>query len=365
MPKLDEKLKEDLESDAKEYFYEEKTHTLHADKSQPQAPSLSTLKKIGLNAVGILAGVTVVPGFLAANALYNLALNRSKGRMDFMQRPEINNNPEATKTYEQYREEREKIQYLHWISENVEKQPVEMLSQDGLKLFAYVIVNPAAERRWMVLIHGYASTHDMFGPQAKAFFDAGFSLLLPDLRGHGNSGGNAIGMGWPDRRDIVQWIDKLVADYGAESIALYGISMGSATVMMTSGEPLPPQVKAAVADCGYTSVEAEFRYLLRVLFGLMPFPLLYYTSLICRLRAGYFFSQASSVKQLRKAKIPMLFIHGDRDRFVPYFMLQQVCDAAACPKEMLTVAGAGHGDSCYVDPEKYFQTVSAFLQKNC
>ena len=84
--------------------------------------------------------------------------------------------------------------------------------------------------------------------------EMGFTVLMPGLRGHGESTGHYIGMGWHNRLDMLRWIDEIVRDDPEAEIVLFGISMGGATVMMTSGEALPPNVKVIVEDCGYTSV---------------------------------------------------------------------------------------------------------------
>ncbi|NOU73800.1 alpha/beta fold hydrolase [Paenibacillus sp. LMG 31458] len=157
------------------------------------------------------------------------------------------------------------------------------------------------------------------GKLAQMYKDTlGFNVLIPDARGHGRSEGHYIGFGWPERKDYVQWIDKVIEHMGEQSkIVLHGVSMGGATVMMTSGEALPPNVKAIVEDCGYTTAKDQLAYQLKRMYRLPIFPLLHLTSLLTKLRAGYFFGEASALDQLQKSKTPMLFIHGDADLFVP------------------------------------------------
>ena len=199
---------------------------------------------------------------------------------------------------------------------------------------------------------------------AKMFHDLGYNVLVPDARGHGRSEGDYIGFGWPERKDYVQWIDKILAETGqSQQIVLYGVSMGAATVMMTSGEKLPNNVKAIIEDCGYSSVDEELAYQLKDMFNLPSFPLIQVTSLITKIRAGYFFGEASAVDQLTKNTKPMLFIHGDADTFVPYNMLAKVYAATKGPKEKYVVKGAEHAKAYQADPEKYQQTVKEFLAK--
>ena len=189
----------------------------------------------------------------------------------------------------------------------------------------------------------------------------GWNALLPDLRGCGDSEGEYIGMGWPDRKDMLQWINWIIArDQGAQ-IVLHGISMGGATVMMTAGEALPGNVKAVVEDCGYTSVWDIFADELDYLFHLPAFPLLNIASGISTLRAGYSFTEASALKQIAKAQVPVLFIHGSEDNFVHTDMVYPLYDACSAEKQLLVVEGAGHGNSSNHAPDLYFETVFSFL----
>lgn len=239
-----------------------------------------------------------------------------------------------------------------------------LTSEDGLALKARYFPQEDSHR-YAIICHGYGGNGaQMFG-YARQFYNMGCSVLVPDARAHGESGGAYYGMGWLERKDILGWADQLIAADPAAEIVLFGVSMGGATVMMTAGEELPEQIKCIVEDCGYTSVWDEFSLQLRSLFDAPDFPLMYTTDLVCRLRAGYGFQEASSVEQLKKAEIPMLFIHGEEDTFVPYSMLDQVYDAcASTEKEKLTISNAGHGVAASTDPDLYWSTVETFINKH-
>ena len=246
-----------------------------------------------------------------------------------------------------------------WLVENAED--VSLTSRDGLALHAYR-VEGAQPHRYAVVCHGYQSNASQTGGFARRFHGMGYTVLAPDARGHGLSGGDYIGMGWPERRDIVDWCGQIAAQDPLAEIVLFGISMGGATVMMASGEAdLPANVRAVVEDCGYTSAWDEFAGQLRELFGLPAFPILDVTNLVTRLRAGWDMREASAVNQVARSVTPTLFIHGDADTFVPFWMLDAVYGAAACEKEKLVVPGAAHAQAAAVDPELYWGTVEEFL----
>ena len=170
-------------------------------------------------------------------------------------------------------------------------------------------------------------------------------------------------MGWLDRKDMLKWIDYVISLDKNAQIALYGESMGGATVMMTSGEDLPSNVKAIVEDCGYTSVLEMFKKELNERFGLKPFPILNAAEMVTQLRAKYNFTEASALEQVKKSKTPMLFTHGGNDTYVPTKMVYELYEAANVEKDMLIIDGAAHGAAPDVDPETYYEKVFSFLDK--
>ena len=132
--------------------------------------------------------------------------------------------------------------------------------------------------------------------------------------------------------------------------------------MMTSGEKLPKQVKAVVADCGYTSARDILSYQLGEMYSLPSFPLIQGTSLLTKLRAGYSFEEASAVEQVKKTSLPIFFIHGEKDTFVPVEMVHELYEAANGEKELYIVPGAEHGNAYDADPEIYEKKVAEFLE---
>ena len=248
-----------------------------------------------------------------------------------------------------------------WFDEQTIKV-AEIVSPDGILLKSAVVLNENKTNKWALICHGYTSNHRDMLTVAKRFYGYGCNIILPDLRAHGKSGGKYIGMGWLDKNDVLQWLDYIKENYPDACVVLYGISMGGATVMMTAGEN-HPSVAAVVEDCGYTSVYDIMKYQLKMQFKLPEMPLMHTASVISKKLAGYDWRTCSAVEQVKKCKVPMLFIHGDKDTFVPYEMLMPLYNAASCEKEMLSVPNATHGLAAATNPTLYWDTVSAFLSK--
>lgn len=245
-------------------------------------------------------------------------------------------------------------------------QPFEKLairSVDGLALKGVYLPAPAPSLKTVIIFHGYRGAAQMMAGFARFYHDElGCNVLLPDARGHGESQGGIIGMGWADRPDVLDWIREAEKRAGpGVKIALAGVSMGGAVVMMAAGEDLPSSVRCVIEDCGYDSVQNEFKHQLKRLYGLPSFPLLPAANLICKLRAGFTFGEASCVAQLKKARVPVLFIHGAEDDFVPPGMMQACFEACASPKRFWLAPGAGHGLAFQTQPEAYKRIVQQWL----
>lgn len=244
-----------------------------------------------------------------------------------------------------------------------EKSHVVLSNKSGKHLHGFVLEAPEKTHKWALVVHGYTSNALGMSDYALGYSKMGFNILLPILRGHDISEYRNITMGWLDRLDMLYWIDYILKLDPDAEIVLHGVSMGAATVMMTTGEALPENVKCCVADCGYSSVWDEFKNELSATYKLPAFPVLYAADAATKIIGGFGFKEASSIEQLKKSKTPTLFIHGENDAFVPYRMLDLNYNAAACEKEKLSIPDAEHAESCRVHPEIYWPEVERFVSK--
>lgn len=243
-------------------------------------------------------------------------------------------------------------------------------NDEGRRLHALYVPAADTTRHTAVIVHGYTDNSIRMMMIGYLYSrQLGYNILLPDLYGHGMSEGTEVQMGWKDRLDILRWTEKANELFGGDTqMVVHGISMGAATTMCVSGEVeygtyRQPFIKCFVEDCGYTSAWDEFKGELKNQFGLPAFPLLHVASALCNMKYGWNFQEASPLEQVRKCHLPMLFIHGDADTFVPTWMVHPLYEAKPQPKELWIVPGAEHAVAYKENPEVYTRKVSKFVGK--
>lgn len=306
---------------------------------------MKRFKKITISIFIILLTLFIGGSSLVGVLFYNLALNANYSKDIIYAEYNDENLNDAQK----------------WLEEKSNYSDKYIESYDKLQLHSYVVSQNS--NKWAIVVHGYGGSGKLMSDKSKYFYDMGYNVLIPDLRGHGKSEGDYIGMGWKDRLDIISWINFIIKENPNAEIVLHGTSMGAATVLMTSGENLPSNVKAIVADCAYTSAWDEFSYQLETYLKVPSYYILNVTNMVTKLKAGYSLKEASALECVKKATVPILFIHGDKDKFVPYSMMDKLYDATNSPKEKLTIEGGEHANSDLVSPFLYWLTVEDFLNQ--
>ena len=244
-------------------------------------------------------------------------------------------------------------------------ETVEMKSFDGVTLRGRY-VRAEDPRRVIVCAHGFQSraTRD-FGMAAAFYLSKGCNLLLPDHRACGKSDGKYITFGVKESRDIADWAAYISEREPDLPLYLDGISLGSATVLMASGLPLPKSAVGIISDCGFTSPWDICCHVAKRNFRLPKFPFMYITDLYCRLFAGFSLKNDGKVADaLKKNKLPIIFVHGGKDDFVPTQMSRDNYAAAVCEKEIYIVDEAGHGLSYAVDKALCEEKLSSFFERH-
>ncbi len=262
--------------------------------------------------------------------------------------------------YQPFRE-----QMIAWMKEvrSLSPETYTTKSFDGLKLCAkYYEYEKGAPIELM--FHGYRGNadRDLCGGVQRCFA-LGRSAFIVDQRAAGNSGGHTISFGVNERKDCIAWLKLIEREFGAsQKVILTGISMGAATVLMASGEPLPESVIGIQADCGYSSAKEIICKVLRQI-GLPPKLLYPVIKLSARVFGGFDLEEAPPIEALKRCKHPVLFLHGENDDYVPCEMSKKNFELCVSNKQLFTVPKAGHGLSYLVDPEGYLAAFREFEEK--
>ncbi|WP_137625499.1 alpha/beta hydrolase [Lactiplantibacillus pingfangensis] len=302
--------------------------------------------KLGLTLAGAVGATTAAGSLLGGAIAYKVAMHVSD---DQKKQGQVLSQSENTEIENFWYEKQPKQQWF-------------MQTFDGLNLVATYIPNPHTIGRLAILAHGLGHSREQMIPYARIFMSLGYDVLMPDARAFGDSEGHTIGYGWLDRLDYERWIITALNELGNDlEIVLMGISMGAATVMATSGEPLPSNVKAIIEDSGYTDLYAEAKFRLTHKFHLPAYPIMPMANQIARNSAGYAFTDGKILQQVAKSGLPILMIHGSHDQTVPVRNAHQLYELLPQQKGLYIDAEAAHVQAIRTHPDRYQAVVSEFL----
>lgn len=238
-------------------------------------------------------------------------------------------------------------------------ESVAITARDGTPLFArYYHVRDGAPLE--IEAHGYRghAIRDFCGGNPLAR-ELSHNVLLIDQRAHGKSGSRTITFGIRERLDLLDWVAYATARFGEIPIFLVGISMGGASVLMASGEPLPPSVVGVIADCPYSAPRDIIRSVIRMMHlpPALAYPLV---AASARLFGRFSLSECTAVDAVARSRVPLLLLHGECDRLVPCEMSRRIAAAAEGRARLATFPGADHGMSFTEDPDRYAREITEF-----
>ncbi len=253
--------------------------------------------------------------------------------------------------------------YLWFESQGFER--LYMTNDRGEKLCGYYLPPRTGCNVLAFLCHGF---------KANAFKDPmmyvkhyheelGYGIFVMDHTASGESEGRYVGFSGFEADDCIKWINYINENKETYNILLHGVSMGGATVMrMCGAENLPSNVRVCVEDCGFTSAWNQMIHEFSAV-NVPVYPLLPVVNGVNKVRAGYSFKDCDALDRVRNAKIPILFIHGENDKFVPTHMVYELFESCPTDKELLIVPNATHATSVLYEPELYWDFVENFTSK--
>lgn len=256
------------------------------------------------------------------------------------------------------------IQQYEWLKNDANYTDTYIRSTtDNIQLHSLLILQPLSDTtdNWVIMVHGYRSSPWRVSDYAYNYYQMGYNVLLPALRGSLETEGKWITFGLLEHLDICDWIDYLVQQNSNCKIILHGVSMGAATVMQAVGEEIPQNVRLAIEDSGYTSLAAELTYLVNHYAYSPSFPVLQSVDLMIRYKAGFSVNDIDCIKSLQKATLPIYFIHGEDDVFVPYYMHQQLYSSYQHPKDKLVIHKSTHIHGSTIEPQIYWDGIKNFI----
>ncbi len=261
--------------------------------------------------------------------------------------------------YEPYRD-----RMVDWIKQTraLPFREMTITSADGLRLVGkFYEYQEGAPIELMFPGYRGRAERDLCGGVQRCF-SLGYSVLLVEQRACGVSDGHVITFGVKESDDCIRWARLLEQEYPDRPVMLTGVSMGAATVLTAAGKPLPKNVVAVLADCGYTSAKDIICKVLRDM--KLPTKLVYpFIKWSARLYGGFSLEETAPIEAVKCSTVPILFIHGDADAYVPCEMSIRNYEACTADKQLFVVKGAGHGLSYLVDRDGYVQTLKAFREQ--
>ncbi len=302
--------------------------------------------KVSLAAGTALAGVTGLLYEGVFNARFSSALTSKLGLKDKKMMEVLLHHPVYTESYE-------------WF-DALDLPEVSASSGDG-RMFANVLHQDEKSHKWAVLVHGFTGEPRGEAPFALHFYENGYNLLFPHLRGHCSDPHKHTSMGYFEKDMVISWINYIINEDPDAEIVLHGTSMGASSVLLATGEDLPENVKCAIEDAGFSSCRDEFSHEAKEALHVTPYPFLYCLNVLTKAKDKFDINDIDVEEAVKKSKTPTLFIHGTGDNLVPYVMMEKLYLACSAPKDKFAVKDAPHVSSVAYDKDGYFKKVDEFI----
>jgi uncharacterized protein len=238
-------------------------------------------------------------------------------------------------------------------------EAVEVAARDGEVLRGWVFTPEVANGAGVILLHGVGDTRAGVLGHAEYLLAAGYTVITPDSRGHGVSGGPYITFGIKERGDVHAWADWLLRKRPITRLYGMGESMGAGIILQSLAAE--PRMRAVVAECPFVTFQEIAYDRLQQSTGLPRLPLWFIVQtgfLYAEVRHGLDLHDASPLEAIRATKVPILMIHGTADDNIPYRHSEQLHAANPAAITLWLVPGARHVNALGADPQLYMRRVT-------
>ncbi len=251
----------------------------------------------------------------------------------------------------------------HARLERLKKEELKIKSDFGYELDAVLIYAEKKSVNTMIISHGLGGDKWTLMKIADIFLDLNFNVLSFDHRAQGLSGGKEISYGFYEKFDLEKVVELVKEKFPGGTIGVHGESLGGATALLHAGviNPKNNSVKFYIVDCPYSDLTELLKIRLREDYKLPDLYFLQTASKISKFRSGFHFDEVSPVSEIHNAKIPILFIHGKNDFYVPLKMTLDLYEKKTGAKEILLVENAAHAKSFSEAKQQYISKIKSFV----
>lgn len=246
--------------------------------------------------------------------------------------------------------------------EAIPKEEVRLPSSYGYPIHGWFIPFGETSGKTVILVHGVTRSRIASVKYVELFRKRGFNVFLYDHRRHGESGGDLTTYGYYEKYDLKTCVDWVMQRTGADAvIGIHGESMGAATALQHAS--VDNRARFYIADCPYSDMAGQLSHRLKEEYRILPaFPIIPLVGLLCRLRAGFRMKDVSPLKAMESVETPVLFIHGEDDKYVPTEMSKAMHAVKPGTKQMYLVPHAEHAEAYMKNPDEYDRIIGVFLR---
>lgn len=252
---------------------------------------------------------------------------------------------------------------MKYYEENLNSK-YKIKSDYGYDLQVYYFKNHNESKKYMVMAHGHTYTHHGCLKYARMMMEHGYNVVLFDERFHGNSGGKFTSLGYFEKYDLYTVISDTISRYGNDIfVGTYGESMGAATALMEA--KIDKRVKFVVSDCSFSDFPLLIKQLMWRKFRIPVYPFYWFALIVFKAFTGISMKGISPITELNCVSVPIMFVHGLADNYIPFSHTQVMYDSYGGSKQIfLAENDALHAGSYSADQENYENHICEFLKKH-